>query len=279
MGAWGTAIFSDDFACDIRDDYIKLIIKGKSSEEATEIIKESMMPESGDDEYPVFWIALAVTQWKKGRLLPEVRDMAIALIESGADLIRWEEEPPKQYKKREAALEKAKQTLLSPMPPAKKIPVPSWMKSDPWQKGDVLSYKITREDISHPEYCGKYILLRVEDMVFYKINETYSAYYAVFAWYGDEIPNPAIVDKLTYLKLREVKAGTPDYFYLISCYVSIDKRDIKEHDIRVLMSDPAFNSNDSELLKNGRKDNGLLGPGYFDDLVADLLHSNQKTSL
>ncbi len=274
MGAWGTAIFSDDFACDVRDDYIKQIIKGKSNEEATEIIKKSMMPESGDEDYPVFWIALAVTQWKKGRLLPEVRDMAIALIESGDDLIRWEEEPPKQYKKREAALEKAKQTLLSPMPPAKKIPVPSWMKSDPWQKGDVLSYKITREDIDYSEYCGKYILLRVEDMVFNKINETYLAHYAVFAWYGDEIPNPAIVDSLTYLKLREVEAGTPDYFYFMSEHISIDKKDIKEHDIKVLMSDPAFNTKDSELLKNGRQGHGISSPGYFDNLVAKLLHNN-----
>lgn len=272
MGAWGTAIFSDDFACDVRDDYIKLLIRGKTSEEATEIVKDRMMPESGDNDYPVFWIALAVTQWKKGRLLPQVRDTAVALIESGADLVRWESESPKLLGKRKTELEKAKKTLLSTMPAAKKIPMPTWMKSDPWQKGDILSYKITREDISYGEYCGKYILLRVTDMAFYEINENYLAYYAVYAWYGDEIPDPAIVEGLTYMKLHEVKAGTPEYFYHISCHVSIDTRDIKEHEIKVLTNDSVINTDDNILLKNGSKLGSLFGPYRFDSKIAVLLH-------
>lgn len=41
MGSWGTAIFSDDFACDVRDDYIKQIIKGKTSEEATNLLRRN----------------------------------------------------------------------------------------------------------------------------------------------------------------------------------------------------------------------------------------------
>lgn len=276
MGAWGTAVFSDDFACDVRDDYIKQLIKGKSSEEATEIIKERMMPESEDNDYPVFWIALALAQWKKGRMLPQVRDMAIALIESGADLVRWESEAPKLYGKRKAELEKAKQTLLSPMPPAKKIPMPEWMKSDPWQKGDILSYKITREDIIDQEFCGKYILLRVVDMAYYQINENYLAYYAVYAWYGDEIPNPDITDGLSFLKLREVKVGAPEYHYNVSRHILIDKRDIKEHTIKVLMSDPTFNPNDNEFLRNGSKDGALAGPYRFDYDIAGLLHNYFK---
>jgi len=30
MGAWGTAIFSDDLACDVRDDYKRCFLKGLS---------------------------------------------------------------------------------------------------------------------------------------------------------------------------------------------------------------------------------------------------------
>jgi hypothetical protein len=73
MGAWDVAIFSDDFACDIRDDYIKQLIKGRSNEEATEIIKSQMLPDAIDDNYAIFWIALALIQWKKGRLLHRLK--------------------------------------------------------------------------------------------------------------------------------------------------------------------------------------------------------------
>ena len=38
MGVWGTAIFSDDTACDIRDEYSALLISGISDEEAEEAL-------------------------------------------------------------------------------------------------------------------------------------------------------------------------------------------------------------------------------------------------
>lgn len=41
MGAWGTAIFSDDVACDIRDDYKELIGEGLSNEDATNQLIEN----------------------------------------------------------------------------------------------------------------------------------------------------------------------------------------------------------------------------------------------
>ena len=38
MGAWGTGIFQDDTACDIRDDYKDHLGNGLSGSEATERI-------------------------------------------------------------------------------------------------------------------------------------------------------------------------------------------------------------------------------------------------
>ena len=75
MGAWGPGIFSDDYAPDVKDDYLLHLMKGKTNEEATALIIKEMLPEyETSEDYPVFWIALAVTQWKKGRLLPEVKE-------------------------------------------------------------------------------------------------------------------------------------------------------------------------------------------------------------
>ncbi len=73
MGAWGTAIFSDDFAADLRDDFKVFIGDGLTSEEATEKLKKQYSTALRDvEEGPVFCLALAATQWSLGRLIPEV---------------------------------------------------------------------------------------------------------------------------------------------------------------------------------------------------------------
>jgi hypothetical protein len=62
---------------------------------------------------PVFWLSLAHTQWKYGCLTDEMRQRALAVIDSGADLQRWA--GPHESKRR-AALNTLKATLLSPQP-------------------------------------------------------------------------------------------------------------------------------------------------------------------
>ena len=69
MGAWETAVFSDDTACDVRDNYVDLIGDGLSGVEATKkLLREWTGSLDDPDEGPVFWLALAATQWKNGRL-------------------------------------------------------------------------------------------------------------------------------------------------------------------------------------------------------------------
>ena len=63
MGAWGTALFSDDTACDVRDSYIDLVGDGLSGPEATKgLLREWSASLNDPDESPVFWLALAATQ-------------------------------------------------------------------------------------------------------------------------------------------------------------------------------------------------------------------------
>jgi hypothetical protein len=110
------------------------------------------------------------------------------------------------------------------MPPAKKIPIPEWMRSDPWKTGDILSYKITHKDLKHAEYSGKYVLLRVVDMILYEKNDIYLAYYSVFNWYGDEVPNLINTNELSYLKLREQTLHEANYSYSIYGHITINKK-------------------------------------------------------
>lgn len=151
MGAWGTAIFSDDLASDIKEEFRLKIGLGKSVELAVQELKDEHKEELEDDEENiVFWLALASTQWKLGRLQEEVKSKAINIIEDGTDLKRWSEEEA-DYKKRGKVLEKLKQQLLSKQPEAKKIAVP-FIAGTRMEVGDLIKYK---------HQNGKFAIFRV----------------------------------------------------------------------------------------------------------------------
>ncbi|WMI68176.1 hypothetical protein [Mangrovimonas sp. YM274] len=140
MGAWGPAIYSDDLACDIRDDFKELIGDGLDSEQATsELIKEYQDSINDSDENSVFWFALADTQWKTGRLINRVLDKTLEIIESGSDLERWKEDP-KVLKKREYVITKLKQQLLTEQPKQKRIPK-VYKEESTFNIGDIFSYQ------------------------------------------------------------------------------------------------------------------------------------------
>ena len=78
----------------------------------------------GDEhEEPLLWFALAETQWKVGRLVPEVKDKALEWIKKNGGLEPWLEEGGKGTGWHKT-LEKLKQKLESPMPAEKKIKKP-----------------------------------------------------------------------------------------------------------------------------------------------------------
>jgi len=63
MGTWGTALYKDDTACDVRDDYRDILGDGLVEPGATEQLIKSWKDELPDPvTAPVFWLALADTQ-------------------------------------------------------------------------------------------------------------------------------------------------------------------------------------------------------------------------
>jgi hypothetical protein len=147
MGTWGTPIFSDDTASDVRDEFRELIGEGLSTEQATDKLVSEYAPSLDDpDDGPPFWLGLAVTQWKCGRLLEQVKAKALDIIDTGADLKRWSGDP-----KRRAVLEKTRAQLLSP-PPAPTPIRKRYQENNDWEVGELISYQTPR---------GKYAVLRV----------------------------------------------------------------------------------------------------------------------
>lgn len=205
MGAWGTGLYQDDVSCDVKEEYLNRLRVGMSNEEATRNVIEYNMDLVDDyDDGPIFWFALADTQWKYGRLLEEVKKEALKQIEAGTDLLRWEENK-KQYQKREQVLNQLKERLNSPQPSEKKI-TKIKLKKALWNIGDVLLYKIQAEKLKDNKWHGKYVLFRVISITRTNIGSLpFDQYYheqnvlALYNWVGDEFSENIDINDLDFI--------------------------------------------------------------------------------
>ena len=193
MGVWGTGLFSDDVACDIRDQYRHLLEDGAEDGAATRLILDKFEPYFEESE-SIALIAFAVTQSKLGRLEPSVRDRAIAVIDAGADLAVWERENPKLLPKRRAALEKARAQLTGPQPVRRRLRPPKRRVSG-LAAGDVLALTLP----------GRVALLRVVRVHAHRLGETPVLEELDFD--GSEVPprdalerlGPRVKDPITFM--------------------------------------------------------------------------------
>lgn len=190
MGAWGTALFSDDVTCDVRDAYRERIAAGMDGPAATDDLLKQWKVDSCapiDDDVILFWLALAATQWKVGRLEDRVQARALEIIDSGEDLKRWEAQGPKPLAKRLAVLQQLKQQLQSPQPPAKKVRVER-LQVPAWSCGDYVTYRLK---------SGRNIILYVEGVI-----PENNISCSVLDWVGDILP-----DDVTILGLSKRISG------------------------------------------------------------------------
>jgi hypothetical protein len=142
VGVWGTDLFSDDLACDIRDHYRELLEDGIEDGAATRLTLEKFRAYFEESE-GIALLAFAVTQSKLGRLDPDIRDRALAVLDGGADLEVWERENLKLLPKRRTVLEKARVQLTGPQPPRRRLRPPKRISSG-LAAGDVLALPLPR---------------------------------------------------------------------------------------------------------------------------------------
>jgi hypothetical protein len=136
------AIFSDDLAADVRDAFTDFIADGLDPAAATEqLLAEYAEDLEDNDEAIVFWLALAATQSKLGRLMDDARRRAVEIIDSGEDLRRWTDCRPAGLRQRTAHLQKLREQLLGPQPEAKKLRRPR-KSTTSFQVGDVAVYRL-----------------------------------------------------------------------------------------------------------------------------------------
>ena len=155
MGTWGTAIFSDDLACDIKDRYRQLLGDGLEGPQATQVLfTEYQEVLEDDDSAPVFWLALADTQWRYGRLEPDIKDRAIMIIDDGSDMHRWVEDP-RLFEKRQVVLTELREKLFSQQPPPRRIPQ-QFRESCDWEIGEIIAYRLLSGNLALFRVIGHY---------------------------------------------------------------------------------------------------------------------------
>ncbi|PWN15117.1 hypothetical protein CU072_12825 [Bacillus thuringiensis] len=201
MGAWGVALLSDDIAEDIKLLYKDLLANEYSNEDASRIVIEEYKNELDDEETIVFWLVFSSIQWKLGRLQENVKQEALQIIESGADLARWEEEP-KLQKKREVVLNKLREQLHSRQPEAKKVPK-RFIANTSLKAGDAVSYELV---------SGSCIILKVIEI----IEEWHGDRYPLFEicdWEGKEVPSKEQINQFG-LKKRVYEDGKQEMMKL-----------------------------------------------------------------
>ena len=205
MGAWGTKLYQDDVAMDVRNTLKDLLHRGKSVEEITKQMYEDFAWAIDDqDDGPVFWFALADTQWKLGRLLPEVKAQALALIDKGDDLERWRAEGPKHAVARKKVLSELKQKLESPQPPEKKVSQYRLYQCE-WEVGDVFAYQLDSDLASEEGLWGRYILVQKVDAYTWHPGHIIPIVYAKITK-DDRLPTSAEeYDQLEYIQTSFTK--------------------------------------------------------------------------
>ena len=206
MGVWGTGLYSNDTACDIRDEYKDLLRRGKNSKEATETVIKLNEDCFGDvEEEPLFWFALADTQWNYGRLDEQVKRKALEWLNREEELQRWDESENGAALWRKTR-DKLREKLVSDQPPEKKVPRYRVYHCD-WELGGVYAYRLHEEDSKEQNMYGKY-------MVFRKISERkgwpedYLPEVEFYRWVGTDIPSLEQVRQMQVLPIvSRRKAG------------------------------------------------------------------------
>lgn len=175
VGAWGTAIFSNDTSLDVRGEFRDLIGAGETAETASAKILGGSIPgpeaEIDPDDNDI-WLGLAATQHKTGHIVPEVIERALQIIDSQDELERWE---LLDRKRRANALTKLREALLQPAPP------PAVIKPRRLLTTDLLPGQ--HQVLTDPE-SGAQLLLRVH--TFSEDAGGRYVHYVVLAWDGRE---------------------------------------------------------------------------------------------
>lgn len=163
MGMWGYELYQNDTSLDVKDEFVELFNAGKTVLEITDKLIEDYKSIMGDtEEEPLFWFALADTQWNLGVLLPVVKEKALYWIGKDSSMLNCQTIDMSAKAKRKNSLNDLQTKLLSPQPPVKK-PVKKRIYKCQWKLGDVFAYQLESDLAKERGLYGRYFLIQKVD--------------------------------------------------------------------------------------------------------------------
>lgn len=208
MGIWGYSLYSNDTACDVRDVYKKSLVECENNIDAYKKTYDACKDYVGSDEEPLFWYALAETQWRLGRLMPEVKQNALFWIKQNGGCLIWEDDV-NYCEKWISTLERLRILLESPMPPEKKVLKQVEVETNPWNVGDVYAYQFRSERSKEIGAYGKYILFqKIADQKWYE-NSLFSRI-QIFDKLFDNVPSIEVINDIKVLPIDDPRRFMPE---------------------------------------------------------------------
>ena len=208
MGTWGPNLYQNDTSLDVKDEFEKLYNEGKNVQEITDILTEDYKSIIGDiEEEPLFWLALADTQWEFGVLLPVVKDKALYWIDESVNMLNFQSIDTSAKENRIKNLNGLRAKLLSTQPKVKKITKKRIYKCQ-WKYGDVFAYRLESDLAKEKGLYGRYFLIQKVDE-----GEWYPGHIVpiVYVKITDDTNLPSNVEE--YNKLEYVQTSFTEYEY------------------------------------------------------------------
>jgi hypothetical protein len=160
MGAWGTGLYANDVAADMRGTIAAMARLPFSGEELLGLLRQShagTADDPGDEDHTVFWLVVADQFRKLGIVAPEATGRALDIIDSGHDLAVMAElgMSKADLAKRRQVLTDLRTSLVSGTQPARprkvlKKPLPAIMAT-----GDAITYPTMRGAAINPHFPSK----------------------------------------------------------------------------------------------------------------------------
>ena len=167
MGIWGPELYQNDTSLDVKNEFNELYNNGRAAQEITDKLIEEYRDIMGDmEEEPLFWFALADTQWELGVLLPSVKEKALYWIANYRGTRRYQTIDA-EAKANGNVLDALQAKLLAPLPPVKR-PKKKRIYKCQWKLGDVFACELESELAKERGFCGQYFLIqKIDEDVWY----------------------------------------------------------------------------------------------------------------
>ena len=158
MGAWGTGLYSGDFAMDLRGTVRAVARLPFTADRLVEVLCDAepgAARNAHDPDHTAFWLVLADQFWKRGISNPRVRETALSIIEDGRDRATMASlgMPASDLRRRDKVLAELRGRLAN-LPPPKPRPTLTQPQRYLMELGDCYAYPTSGGDSINPYFAS-----------------------------------------------------------------------------------------------------------------------------